>query len=71
MAQPVVHFEVVGRDPTRLRCYFSQLFGWSFTLPSPVAEEVFAPNEYGFLDSGRCRRSRIARARLRLLGHLP
>ncbi len=50
MAQPVVHFEVVGRDPARLRDYFTQLFGWSFTLPSPVAEEVSAPNQYGFLD---------------------
>ena len=50
MAQPVVHFEIVGRDPTRLRDYFSQLFGWSFVVPSPVAENVSAPNEYGFLE---------------------
>jgi predicted enzyme related to lactoylglutathione lyase len=50
MAYPVVHFEIVGNDPTRLRGYFSQLFGWTFTVPSPVAEEVSAPNEYGFLD---------------------
>jgi predicted enzyme related to lactoylglutathione lyase len=50
MAQPVVHFEVVGKDPARLRDYFSELFGWNFAVPSPVAEEVSAPNEYGFLD---------------------
>jgi hypothetical protein len=50
MAQPVVHFEVVGKDPARLRDYFSQLFGWSFAVPSPVAQEVSAPDEYGFLD---------------------
>jgi predicted enzyme related to lactoylglutathione lyase len=50
MAQPVVHFEVVGKDPTRLRKYFSQLFGWTFTVPSPVAPEVSAPDGYGFLD---------------------
>lgn len=50
MAQPVVHFEIVGRDPTRLRDYFCQLFGWSFAVPSPVAEKVSAPNEYGFLE---------------------
>jgi predicted enzyme related to lactoylglutathione lyase len=50
MAQPVVHFEVVGKDPARLRDYFSQLFGWNFAVPSPVAEEVSAPDEYGFLD---------------------
>jgi predicted enzyme related to lactoylglutathione lyase len=50
MAQPVVHFEVVGNDPARLRSYFSQLFGWNFAVPSPVAEEVSSPDEYGFLD---------------------
>ncbi len=50
MAQPVVHFEVIGEDPARLRDYFSELFGWSFAAPSPVADEVSAPDEYGFLD---------------------
>jgi predicted enzyme related to lactoylglutathione lyase len=50
MAQPVVHFEVIGKDPARLREYFSQLFGWTFTVPSPVAKEVSAPDAYGFLD---------------------
>ena len=50
MAQPVVHFEVVGKDPARLRDFFSELFGWIFTVPSPVAEQVSAPDEYGFLD---------------------
>jgi predicted enzyme related to lactoylglutathione lyase len=50
MAQPVVHFEVIGEDPARLREYFSELFGWNFATPSPVADEVSGPNEYGFLD---------------------
>ena len=50
MAQPVVHFEVIGEDRARLRDYFSELFGWSFAAPSPVADEVSAPDEYGFLD---------------------
>jgi hypothetical protein len=50
MAQPVVHFEVVGQDPTRLRKFFSELFGWQFDVPSPVAPEVSAPDDYGFLD---------------------
>jgi hypothetical protein len=27
MPQPVVHFEVVGKDPTNLRKYFGELFG--------------------------------------------
>jgi predicted enzyme related to lactoylglutathione lyase len=50
MAQPVVHFEVVGKDPTRLREFFSELFGWQFDVPSPVAPEVSAPDDYGFLE---------------------
>ena len=50
MAQPVVHFEVIGKDPDRLRQYFGDLFGWEFETPSPVAPEVSAPDGYGFLD---------------------
>jgi len=50
MSQPVVHFEVIGSDPTRLREYFGELFGWRFEVPSPVAQEVSAPDGYGFLN---------------------
>jgi uncharacterized protein len=50
MSQPVVHFEIVGKDPTRLRKYFGELFGWQFDVPSPVAQEVSAPDSYGFLN---------------------
>ena len=28
MGQPVVYFEVVAKDPQRIRSYFSALFGW-------------------------------------------
>jgi uncharacterized protein len=48
--QPVVHFEVIGKNPQRLRNFFGDLFGWQFDTPSPVAEEVSAPDNYGFLD---------------------
>ena len=30
MGQPVVHFEVVGKDGEKLRNYYSELFGWKF-----------------------------------------
>jgi uncharacterized protein len=49
-AQPVVHFEVIGKDPTRLRGYYGDLFGWKFETPSPVAREVSDPENYGFVD---------------------
>lgn len=50
MPQPVVHFEVIGKDPERLRTYFNELFGWEFDTPSPVAREVSEPESYGFVD---------------------
>jgi predicted enzyme related to lactoylglutathione lyase len=45
-----VHFEVIGKDPERLRTYFNELFGWEFDTPSPVAREVSEPESYGFVD---------------------
>src|SRR5918999_5052245 len=30
MGQPVVHFEVIGKDGEKLRNYYSELFGWEF-----------------------------------------
>jgi hypothetical protein len=50
VSQPVVHFEVICKDPARLRKYFGELFGWEFDVPSPVAREVSEPDSYGFLD---------------------
>ena len=50
MAQPVVHFEIIGGDPQNLRDYYQGLFGWEFDTPSPVAQEVSEPDSYGFLD---------------------
>lgn len=50
MAHPVVHFEIIGRDPEKLRNYFGELFGWSFDSSSPVAEAVSEPSNYGFVD---------------------
>ena len=28
MGQPVVHFEVIGKDGPKLQSYYSELFGW-------------------------------------------
>ncbi|MEA2617518.1 MAG: uncharacterized protein QOE72_3301 [Chloroflexota bacterium] len=50
MGQPVVHFEIIGNDPDKLRTYYGNLFGWEFDTPSPVAPEVSEPESYGFLD---------------------
>lgn len=50
MARPVVHFEVIGRNPDQLRRYYGDLFGWTFDTPSPVAPEVSEPDRYGFIE---------------------
>jgi predicted enzyme related to lactoylglutathione lyase len=33
MAHPVIHFEVIGKDPDKLRSYYGELFGWNFSEP--------------------------------------
>ncbi len=50
MGQPVVHFEIIGKDPAKLRGYFGELFGWEFDVPSPVAAAVSDPDQYGFVN---------------------
>jgi uncharacterized protein len=42
MGQPVVHFEVVGRDAEALQRYYSELFGWKINADNPM--------RYGIVD---------------------
>jgi predicted enzyme related to lactoylglutathione lyase len=53
MAQPVVHFEIIGSDPAALRGYYGDLFDWEFDLSAPVSEAVSVPTDYGFVEGGR------------------
>lgn len=50
MVDSVVHVEIIGRDPERLRAFYGQLFGWQFDLPSPVSGEVSDGEQYGFVN---------------------
>ena len=36
MGQPVVHFEVIGKDGDKLRSYYSDLFGWEIDASNPM-----------------------------------
>jgi predicted enzyme related to lactoylglutathione lyase len=36
MGQPVVHFEVVGKDGAKLQSYYSELFGWQVDANNPM-----------------------------------
>ena len=36
MGQPVVHFEVIGKDGAKLQSYYSELFGWQMDTNNPM-----------------------------------
>jgi uncharacterized protein len=36
MGQPVVHFEIVGKDADKLQGYYSDLFGWQIDSNNPM-----------------------------------
>ncbi len=42
MGQPVVHFEVMGKDIEKLRGFYSGMFGWSINTDNPM--------QYGIVD---------------------
>ena len=50
LGQPVVHFEIIGRDPAKLRSYYGELFGWEFQTGDAVTDAVSEPGSYGFVD---------------------
>ena len=50
MGQLIVHFEIIGKDPEKVRSYHGNLFGWEFDTNAPVAEAISQPGNYGFVD---------------------
>jgi predicted enzyme related to lactoylglutathione lyase len=36
MGQPVVHFEVIGKDGDKLQSYYAELFGWEIDSDNPM-----------------------------------
>ena len=42
MGQPVVHFEVIGKDGEKLRSYYSELFGWEIDANNPMKYGIVA-----------------------------
>jgi predicted enzyme related to lactoylglutathione lyase len=49
VGQPVVHFEVIGSDPAKLRSYYGELFGWEFQIGDATTDAVSQPGSYGFV----------------------
>lgn len=50
MGRPVVHFEVIGADPAKLRDYYGALFDWEFGVGDATTDKVSQPGTYGFVD---------------------
>jgi len=44
MGQPVVHFEIYGKDSKGLQQFYSELFGWKVDSNNPM--------NYGLVDTG-------------------
>lgn len=44
MTRPIVHFEILGKDPKRLREFYTALFGWKIDTNNPM--------EYGLVEHG-------------------
>ena len=42
MGQPVVHFEIVGKDMDTLHRYYSDLFGWEISADNPMSYGIVA-----------------------------
>jgi len=38
MGHAVVHFEIIGTDPAKLRDYYGELFGWKFDVGDASTE---------------------------------
>jgi uncharacterized protein len=51
MGNPIVHFEISGENPPKLREYYGALFGWEFDTRSPAAPSVSETGSYGFMTS--------------------
>jgi uncharacterized protein len=50
VGQPVVHFEIIGTDPAKLRSYYAELFGWEFDTGDAATDAVSQAGNYGFVD---------------------
>ena len=43
MGQPVVHFEIIGKDAEKLKAYYEALFGWNIDSNNPINYGIVPP----------------------------
>ncbi len=49
MPAPVVHFEIIGKEPDRLRRFYSALFGWEGEI-SQTSDQISDDGQYTFIN---------------------
>jgi predicted enzyme related to lactoylglutathione lyase len=47
MPNPVVHFEILGKDGAKLQQYYANLFGWEVNANNPMNYGMVAPQGTG------------------------
>jgi uncharacterized protein len=62
MGQPVVHFEIAGKDPAKLHEYYSDLFGWEIDANNPMNYGMVAREGKHERRARRHRRRHLGRA---------
>jgi uncharacterized protein len=52
MANPVVHFEICGKDAEKTRAFYGQLFGWEYQMFGAMDYGIVAPAGEGSIGGG-------------------
>ncbi len=50
VANPVVHFELIGPDTALLRQFYTSMFGWNAAPGASVAPAISSTDQYAFID---------------------
>jgi len=60
MGNPVLHFEIRGKDAEHLKGFYAELFGWTITTDNPMNYGLIEPEPRAQSAAG-CSRTRRAR----------
>ena len=52
MGQPVVHFEILGKDPKKLQGFYGDLFGWHIDASNPMNYGIVETHGEGVIGGG-------------------
>jgi len=52
MGAPVVHFEVIGKNPLKLQKFFSEVFDWKINTDNPIGYGLVEPQKENSIGGG-------------------